>query len=222
MSRISLLERVQGLLTRTYGLRAPLEPIGRYVIGDAGLALLYGGGEGRVVRSAEGSGAKLLLREDAGAMRACLYLPDALVARLERHSPERGLHDDNVDAFAVFVEEVDHLLVAAERAETGREVSLLELELHAEVSKYLVLARYLAGSRARMGAEARVWLRHRLFEGRTFVESDPAVRARYEHAARHAVRFLNALERVAPRERLPALRAFHRAPLDGKLAMGRG
>ena len=41
MIQESLLVALHGVLRRTYDLRAPLFPIGSYVIGDAGLRLLY-------------------------------------------------------------------------------------------------------------------------------------------------------------------------------------
>ena len=219
MSAPSLLGTVQGLLTRTYALEAPLDAIERYVIGDAGLARLYDAAAGASVRSA-GDGARLLLREDGGTLHACLYFPDALIRDLERRPPQRGVDDGNVDAFAVFVEEIDHLLVAAERAKAERSVSLLELELHANVSKYLVLARFLGGRAPRLGAARRAWLRHHLFEKPVFSDPDPEVRARYVDAGRHAARFLKTLDGVTPPRRLERLRRFHRQDLGGKVAMG--
>lgn len=219
MSAPSLLRTVQGLLTRTYALSAPLDAIERYVIGDAGLAALYDGQAPKEARSASGEGARLLLREADGTLRACVYFPDALIAQLERQPPQRGLHEENVDAFGVFVEEIDHLLVAAERADAGRGVSLLELELHASVSKYLVLGRYLAGSSKQLGESRRAWLRHHLFEKPVYADPDAEVRERYIRASRHAARFVTSLERMRPERRLERLRRFHRADLGGKLAL---
>ena len=222
MSATTLLASVQGLLTRTYALTAPLYALERYVIGDAGLARLYDGRPAEGVGSGGGEGARLLLREEQGALRASVYFPDALIAHLERRPPQRGLDAGNVDAFAVFVEEVDHLLVAAERADAGRGVSLLELELHANVSKYLVLSRFLAGRAKHLGAARRTWLRHHLFEKPEYSDPDPEIRGRYVAAGRHAARFLSTLERLAPEARIARLRRFHRQDLRGKLAMAAG
>ena len=208
----SLLETVQGLLTRTYALEAPLEAIGRYVIGDAGFRRFYADVP-HEVKSSSG-GARLLVRDDDGCVSAAIYYPDALIGRLEEHPPQRSLHDGNVDAFAVLVEELDHLLLTAERAHRGRSVSFVELELHANVSKYLVLGRFLAGGRRRLDGAGRVWLRHHLFHKRVYDDDDPAVRARYDDAARLALRFLDAHQARPTGERVAALRRFHRAPLD--------
>ena len=59
---------------------------------------------------------------------------------------------------------------------------MFELELHANVSKHLVLARFLAGSgrAARSSAAARAWLRWHLFhKGNAQRTTEPDVRARY-------------------------------------------
>src|SRR5262249_21386595 len=151
-------------------LRAPLLPIGRYVIGDAGFRTLYS--EHLLVAHSEGEGGRLLLREAGPALRACIYFPDAMIRHLEAHPPQRALDDGNVDAFAVLVEEIDHLLVAAERFHEGRPVTLVELELQANVSKDLVLSRFLARQRPALGTGRRVWLRHHLFHKRSYREDD--------------------------------------------------
>ena len=216
--RASLLENVQDLLTRTYALEARLLPIGRYVIGDEGLRRRYDG-EDTAIHAEAGDGARLLLRETPGGVRACIYYPDEMIQLLEGRPPQRGLDGENVDAFAVLVEELDHLLVTAERVHVGRPVSLLELEWHANVSKYLVLARFLAGGSGRLPAERRIWLRRRLFEERTYVHADHGVRGRYRDASRFAVRFLDTLRGEPAAARVVRLRRFHRAPLESKLEM---
>lgn len=215
---MTLVEAVCGLLRRTYALEAPLLPIGRYIIGDAGFRELYANGAAEAC-SEGGDGARLLVRDTGEGIRARIYFPDAMIARLEQRPPQQGLDEDNVDAFAVLVEELDHLLVTAERAHAGRGVSLLELELQANVSKDLVLSRFLAGSRRRLPPTRRSWLRHHLFYKRIYADADPEVRARYDEAARSALRFLRTLERAPRVRRVAALRRFHRAPLEEKLAL---
>ncbi|HEX4823713.1 MAG TPA: hypothetical protein VFV19_05345 [Candidatus Polarisedimenticolaceae bacterium] len=215
----TLVDAIAGSLRRTYALRAPLLPVGRYVIGDAGFKTLYG--EHLAVARSEGEGGRLLLRESGPGLRACIYFPDAMIRHLEAHPPQRALTDRNVDAFAVLVEEIDHLLVAAERFHEGRPVTLLELELQANVSKDLVLSHVLARQRPDAGAGRRVWLRHHLFHKREYREEheSPGTKARYDDAARFAIRFLRGLEREPAGRRLETLRRFHRAPLSAKLAM---
>lgn len=221
-ARRNLLESVQGLLERTYDMGG-LRDVGRFLIGDAGFRRFYGDGNDlrRKVGSAS-DGARLLLRECGDGLRAAVYYPDALVERLEARPPQHGLCDENVDAFAALVEELDHLLLVAERARQRRPVTLFELELHANVSKQLVLERFLVGGIGggrRLGRSRRVWLRHHLFGKVRYCDDDPQVRDRYRDAARWAVKLLDALPRRAPHRRLRALRRFHRMDAAGKVRL---
>jgi hypothetical protein len=141
-----------------------------------------------------------------------------LIRRLESEPPERGIRDSNVDAFATFVEELDHLLVLAERASQSRPLTLFELELHANVSKHLVLSRFLARSLRKLGAGERAWLRRHLFGGE-LREDDPELRTRYRDAAAWALRLLEALEGISSERRVETLRRFHALPAAEKIEL---
>jgi hypothetical protein len=212
-----LIEAVQGLLERTYRMRSGVERIGRYVIGDGGFRILYGNADAEMIAAGDGSGARTLVRETTAGLRACIYYPDELIRTLEAAPPQSGLSEENVDAFATLVEELDHLLLIAERSLQDRPLTLFELELHANVSKHLVLQRFLASGGPRLDDARRVWLRHHLFGKVRYCDRDPEVRARYRDAARWAVRFLDTLPRQAAAQRLDLLRRFHRAGAAGKL-----
>jgi hypothetical protein len=217
---VSLLEQVQGLLERTYRIPRVIEDIGRFVIGDRGYRSLYRGAvESAIVHSTPGREAKTLVRETDESVKVSVYYPDELIQCLEKFPPQKGLRDENVDAFAVLVEELDHLLCIAERVADGRPLTMFELELHANVSKHLVLARFLAGRRHRFGPREKLWLRYQLFEKGTFCDSDAAVRTRYRDAARWSVRFIDAVEPLEPAARVDAIRAFHRASQEGKVEL---
>ena len=105
---------------------------------------------------------------------------------------------------------IHHLLCIADGVRTGRSFSMFELELHANISKYLVLSRFLSGPRSALVAERRAWLRFHLFDKREFTDADPGVQRRYQDAARWAVRLLDALQTLEPRGRIGTLRHFHR------------
>lgn len=224
---LSLLEAIQGLLERTYALRAHIGDPGRFIIGDEGYRRLYGASHAVVGAeriSPEVAGPRTLVREVGGEVLVCVYYPDALIGHLERHPPQRGLGDDNVDEFASFVEELDHLLCIAERAALGRPCTLFELELHANVSKHIVLRRFLAGgSRRGLDAKRGHWLRYHLFYKKRWSDPDPGVRARYEDASRWALRFLAGLDRLGANvERIATLRRFHAAATPDKIDLIRG
>jgi hypothetical protein len=211
-----------------------------FVIGDEGYRVLYGG-RGQGVAAApsvnaactsglpgdcvgsagtSGAGARVLVREEAGSVSARIYYPDALIRQLEDRPPGRGLTDANIDAFSIFVEELDHFLLLAERVRLARPVTLLELEMHANVTKYLVCALFLGAERGRgkkapLADEDRVWLLWHLFEKITFAEPDPQVQSRYRAAARFARRFLGGLDETSsPAARLERLRLIF--PFDGQ------
>ena len=220
MRRASLIETVQRLLERTYAMERGVESIAPFVIGDYGYRLLYADSEQLdSVESTDGQGARTLVRETEDGVRACIYFPDEMIRTLERYPPQKGLGDRNVDPFAVLVEEVDHLLCIAERVRQSRPVSMFELELHANVSKYLVLSRFLAARRPRLGPRRRLWLDYHLFRKHRFREPDSVVRTRYRDAGRLARRFVQRLRGVPSHCRADALRGFHKADVPRKLEM---
>jgi len=233
MTRPCLIQSLQALLERTYRMETGIADAAAFVIGDQGYRELYGAASraphapsADTVGSAGpgGAGARVLVREGSGSVAACIYYPDALIRGLEERPPTQGLTDANIDAFATFVEELDHFLLLAERVRLGRPVTLLELEMHANVTKFLVCALFLTagrgrGRRAPLPALDRVWLLWHLFEKVTFAEPDPQVQARYRAAARFARRFLDNLDEVGtPAARLERLRLFHDATHEQKLA----
>jgi len=191
--------------------------LGRFIVGDSGFRRLYRTVAQGGPASGAGDGARTLIRETPEGLRACIYYPDALVRGLEAQPPQRGLDERNVDAFATLVEELDHLLVVAERVRLARPFSLFELELHANVSKHLVVSRFLAGSAGRLDDARRAWLRHHLFGKVRYCDADPDVRQRYRDAARWAVRLLDGLGGLVPAQRLALLRRFHAASVGDKL-----
>ena len=216
MSReVSLLEQLRGLIERTYGFQSGIEDLGRFVVGNAGYRRFYAGREAVTRVDAATEQARTLVRDTPGALRACIYYPDELIDTLERQPPQHGLSDGNVDAFLTLVEELDHFLLLVWRKQQGRSVTLLELEWQANVTKYLVLAYFLAAGRPRLRAAERAWLRHHLFEKGAFVDADPHVAERYRQAARCAVKFIDGLPGRA-RSRLATLRRFHDANVVGK------
>jgi hypothetical protein len=211
---------VGGLIERTYRLQTGLAELAPFVIGDRGYRRLYvAPADGQRIGCPDGQGARTLVRETADGVTGCIYFPDAMIRQLEAYPPQCGVREENLAPFATFVEEIDHLLVIAERSLERRPVSLFELELHANLSKYLVLARFLAGRRPRMGDRQRFWLRHGLFDGVTFSDADPAVRERYREAALWAVRLIDGLAAEDPAATVEALRRFHSADVPGKLRL---
>ncbi|MBM5812419.1 MAG: hypothetical protein FJ191_10720 [Gammaproteobacteria bacterium] len=66
-----------------------------------------------------------------------LFLDPALLRRLQARDPSDGLTQDNVADCWAALEGISHFLCVAHHAAHDREVSLLTLELQAEVDKYV-------------------------------------------------------------------------------------
>lgn len=128
----------------------------------------------------------------AGELALSLYLDPALLERLARHDPLVRLHAGNVADCWTALEGVSHFLYLAWNAGHDKPVSLLELEMQAEVDKFVVsywlLRRQLPGH---FPAE----LRRALF---TRTRLDPrlsaASAAMYREASCYAERFCGRLE----------------------------
>jgi hypothetical protein len=209
--RPPLVFTLKSIIERSYAMTPVIGDLAPFIIGDAGFRAHYGGGSDGGV-AGEGPRARLLIRDGGPILRAALYYPDTLVRHLERFDPLRGLGDENIEAFATLVEELDHLLTLASRAREGRPISLLELEHHANVTKYLVVLLFLArqAGRTRLPEGLRLWARHHLF-GR-FAAGEGEEERRYRVAARLAERYVRRLERMSVPERQRELREYQRRP----------
>lgn len=151
-----------------------------------------------------------------------LYLDPQLLERLRQADPMVRLDDGNVADYWTALEGVSHFLYLAWNAGHDKPVSLLELEMQAEVDKYV--ASYWLMRRQfpdRFPAE----LRRLLFE-RTRI--DPRLAAGreplYRQANRYAEKFCRRLEKSLRRARgsqaevLTELRRFYRLTNARKLA----
>ena len=211
----SLVEVLKSLIERTYGIPSLIGDLGPFIVGDQGFRRFYGRG----LAEGDTAEARVLVRESSGPLRAAFYCPDSLVRHLERFNPLHGLGDINVREFGVLVEEIDHLVTLASRAAEGRAVTLLELEHHANVTKYLSVMHFLGRQtgRRRVAEPLRQWARHHLFERLSGAEG--ATETRYREAARMAWQYLRIFETLAPGERSVEIRAFHRRPFSEVLRL---
>jgi hypothetical protein len=162
---------------------------------------------------------QLLVCEGDGEMSIALFVDPAAIANLVRHDPGDRLGDHNLGDFLLAIEGVSHFIYAIWCARAERPVTQLELELQAEVDKYVTCL--LVGDPDRH-VSAR--LRERLFADPCYEpDLDRDERARYQAANDNAYRYTAWLEHafVADRkipEMLGELRRFYRHGLAGKLA----
>jgi len=161
---------------------------------------------------------QLLVCEDGGEMSLALFVdPDAL-ANLARHDPADHLGNHNFGDFLLAIEGVSHFIYTIWCARAERPVSQLELELQAEVDKYVTCL-----LTTEPALDVSYALRHRLFAEPCYEpDLDADERARYRAANDNAFRYAAHLEAafVAPRripEMLAELRRFYRRGLADKL-----
>ena len=136
---------------------------------------------------------------DGSEVALSLYLDPQLLRRLSQADPLTYLHGGNVGDCLTALEGVSHFLYLAWNAGHDKPVSLLELEMQAEVDKYL--ASHLLLRRQSPGHFPReLW--HVMFQR---MRPDPALgRARaqlYREASHYAQRFCRRLERALERTR---------------------
>ena len=161
---------------------------------------------------------QLLVCEADGEVAVALFIDPRALANLADHDPARRLGDHNLGDFLLVVEGVSHFIYAIRCAHAERPVSQLELELQAEVDKYVTCL--LASEPA---VEVSAALRDRLFGDAVYEpDLDHDEHSRYRAANDNAQRYAAWLEQafVAPRkipEMLAELRRFYRLGLAGKL-----
>jgi hypothetical protein len=175
-----------------------------------------------VERRLQAADEELVLVEQPDCGYLMLYIDSAVLERLHECDPLRALNGRNIADFWVALEGVSHFSCLMWNAGHERGVSLLDLELQAEIDKYIIsfwlLRNQCPGHRPRE-------LHHMLFV-RTHVDPDlpPARRQLYATATDYAARFCTALQssllssRAAQRRGvLAALRRFYRLSSTGKL-----
>jgi hypothetical protein len=141
-----------------------------------------------VTHADEGQREALLVRESEDGLELQLRIP-----RLA-HAPHASVDVDgaSLDPLCQIIEGVSHFVYLADRASLGREATQLELELQAEVDKYVILASALRDFDVRTSRR----LRERLYDDISFVhDADTVEGERYRVANGCARRFTGRLER---------------------------
>jgi hypothetical protein len=151
-----------------------------------------------------------------------VYIDPAVLTRLQAHNPFAQLKDGNLADFCTALEGVSHFHYLVWCMERGRPVSLLELELQAEVDKYTV-AQWL------LMQQTQGYFPHglhtRMFSQVSFVaELDESSLQRYQEANRHAAYYCQNNDQRFLRSRrrrfsqwLSELRQFYRCSHHAKL-----
>lgn len=211
-----MLDELQSLLEGVYHFDLEVR-VSDFVIGN-------GEREALCANGAEPSSAAeqlfVLGDEDGQGASVALFIDDDVLARTRASDPMRALGPHNLSDFCLLAEGVSHFVYLAWKATRGEPVTQLELELQAEVDKYVAcsLARVAGEDPAFRGA-----LKASLFQHVDFrADLTPDEHDRYRTANRLAWRYCAYLERAylrgdGLRPAMSELRRFYRMTQPSKL-----
>ncbi|MCC7486384.1 MAG: hypothetical protein IT529_15535 [Burkholderiales bacterium] len=170
---------------------------------------------------ATGTDEQVLVSEDEDTLWVSVYLESGVLARLSAANPFEALHEGNIADYWTALEGVSHFLHLVWSAGHRRSTTLLELELQAEIDKYVGSLWLLNEQNPN---RFPVELHHVLFE-RTRVDAHLAGErtALYRRANSYAARFCRRLARTlradgsaAHRDAIAELRRFYRLNRERK------
>lgn len=162
---------------------------------------------------------QLLISQENDIVYITLYLDQSILSALEEHDPQKRLNDNNLNAFCIALEGISHFLYLAWRVGHQRPVTRLELELQAEIDKYLFTSLLFL----QQYEDDHINSHELLFEHVSFHSDLTAVEnSRYLTANRYAAKYCGSLKSgLRPEGMAPSLtnelRRFYRLPLRDKL-----
>jgi hypothetical protein len=165
--------------------------------------------------SARHTDEQLLVAEDGDTLSMALYIDAAVLERLARHDPFAELTHENLADYLTAAEGVSHFVYVAWNTGHDKPVTLLELELQAEVDKYVLGAWLL---RAQGAGRFPRELHRALFERARVDPVAAAGRVGLYHTAgsyaarfcRHVAALLESKRFGVARDLLAELRRFYR------------
>jgi len=205
MAGATTLASLQSALAEIYDLPATPD-VREYLITRAELTKI---GEARP------SDEQLIVAEEGDTLSMALYIDAAVLERLGRCDPFAGLTHENLADYLTAAEGVSHFVYVAWNTGHDKPVTLLELELQAEVDKYVLCAWLL---RAQGDGRFPRELHRALFE-RAHVDAAAAAGriGLYHTASNYAARFcrhvgalLSLQQNGVTRDLLAELRRFYR------------
>ena len=164
---------------------------------------------------ARASDEQLIVAEEGDTLSLALYIDAAVLERLGRRDPLSGLTHENLADYLTAAEGVSHFVYVAWNTGHDKPITLLELELQAEVDKYVLCAWLL---RAQGDGRFPRELHRALFE-RAHVDAVAAAGriGLYHTASNYAARFCRHVGALLERKRngvrgdlLAELRRFYR------------
>jgi hypothetical protein len=190
-------------------------PVEQFVFSDPALCRYLDGGP-----NARDIPEKLLIRQQGDTLDVSLYLDARLLQNLNSDNPLECLHHGNLNNFCQVVEGISHFIYLIWNATHGRPVTQLEMEIQAEIDKYILCAALYA---RQSSGEIPRDLHPVLFECISFdIQLEGTERQRYVTANEYAKRYCGLLHRDLLRLRNGArvtreIRQFYRLLSTQKL-----
>lgn len=160
-----------------------------YLVTDRAIAEAIDGDYDSSTRPAE----QLLLTQAADEISLSLYIDATVLDRLSADNPCHYMHDGNMSDFCLVLEGISHFLYVVWSATYDRSLTPMELELQAEIDKYVAMScMFLRQHQAPVPKNLHRWL----FERISFRDGlDHSTRECYVDANRYAGRYCRHLER---------------------------
>lgn len=209
------LQKLQQQLQQIYAVDIT-QTVTDFLITDPQLASQLTGSDGDCDRPE-----RLLLRQQDDWLELSLYISREIIDHLEDRDPTALLDETNLNEFCIAVEGISHFVYMTWNATCNRAVSLLELELQAEVDKYIAAVTLLDRQH---GHGAHRQLHRRLFKAVSFAPGlNDEERQRYWLANHYAERYCQHLQERflhtrRPEKMMRELRRFYRLPRQDKMS----
>jgi hypothetical protein len=208
-----MLSQLQAHLTRIYRVD-PGYDVSDFLITDPLLAKTLAGNS-----MIPGTDESVLVQEDEDGLALSVFLDSDLLERLNANNPMSGLRADQLADLWTVLEGISHFNYIAWSARKNRKISLLELEMQAEIDKF-VSALFLALHQEHTGLAGNI---HRwLFDEISFnPQLSQDQQERYVTANQYAARFCHGLHERLTKDRdleLRELRQFYRLSQREKIS----
>lgn len=205
-----MLNRLQAQLQGVYDLVVPLQ-VEDFLFHDRELAYAYAG--------QKPSPEQLFVRQAGADLDISLYLDANTAQLLRKDDPFTRLHNGNLNAFWLAIEGVSHFLYLTWNALQDKAVTELEMELQADVDKFVISTRLLREQSGRASCQSLMALLFHRYRLRSNLSS--VQRQRYRLASQSAGRYCSRIQPLVDIgehvEISRQLRRFYRQPKLGKL-----
>ena len=209
-----LLATLQEHLSCLY--EAPIEQrVADYLVTDAKLAQAL-----ENTTEDHGNSERLLVRECADSLDVTLYIDAQILASLSRSDPYTCLDERNLNEFLIVLEGVSHFHYLIWNAVHARQVTQLEMELQAEVDKFVTVTLLLRQQGVIDDSEE---FHARFFSAVSYLlDEGCATGKRYREANHYAAKYCRDLNRRYPAQHqqpsfINELRRFYRRSQNEKI-----